>query len=384
MTRKRRSGDASTLRDRLLRWYRENRRDLPWRGTGDPYAIWVSEVMLQQTRVETVLPFYRRFLERFPDVAALARASDDEVLSLWSGLGYYRRARALRDGALAVMERHDGRVPDDPRELQALPGVGRYTAGAISSIAFDREEAILDGNVRRVLSRLFAVGAPAARAERRLWELAGELVRGPRPGDLNQALMELGATVCRPRDPICATCPAGGDCRALALEQIERYPPPRPRPEIVAVRVGVAAVFRAGRVLLERPTQASPLRGTWDLPAIELGPTAPATRALATGLARRHRLEVSVGEAAGSAPHAIMNRRLRLEVHRASLVRGRVAGRVDLRWIAPSELDEVPVSGATRKALGVLAAHQTSHGGRARSRSDSGGAESSSIGARSR
>ena len=203
-------GERRSLRSTLLRWYRKNRRDLPWRRTADPYAVWVSEIMLQQTRVETVLPYYARFLERFPDASRLADATEDDVLASWSGLGYYRRARALHQGARVVMERHDGKLPRDPADLRRLPGVGRYTAGAIASVAFGLPEPILDGNVRRVLARIFAVDGvrlgPAAE-ERELWGLAASLVQGSAPGDLNQALMELGALICTPRAPACPACP---------------------------------------------------------------------------------------------------------------------------------------------------------------------------------
>lgn len=345
---------AGPLRAALLRWFDRNRRDLPWRRTRDPYAIWVSEIMLQQTQVDTALPYYRRFLQRFPDVTRLAAASEEEVLSVWSGLGYYRRARMLREAARAVVEHYGGRLPREVAALKRLPGIGRYTAGAICSMAFDLCEPVLDGNVRRVLSRLFAVdGSVVGRAaeERKLWSIASVLVRGARPGDLNQALMEFGALVCRPRDADCRRCPLRRRCRALALGAVERLPAARPAPPSVTVRVGVAVIRRGGRLLLERPGESNPLRGSWDLPAVELTDGVSLERTLARGLARRHGLSLGRGRAAGRVVHGIMQRRLSLEIQLCGLRRGKVAGRETLRWLDPAALNDAAVSGATRKIL---------------------------------
>src|SRR5262245_791594 len=205
---------APAVRAQVLRWYRRHRRDLPWRRTRDPYAIWVAETMLQQTRSETVQRYFARFLGRFPTVAALARARESAVLTLWSGLGYYSRARHLHRAARRVVAAHEGRVPADPAALRALPGVGRYTAGAIASIAFGRAEPVLDGNVARVLARWFGVrGDPRSSAvQATLWNLATLLVHSRAPGEWNQALMELGATLCTPRHPGCGRCPVRSQC----------------------------------------------------------------------------------------------------------------------------------------------------------------------------
>src|SRR5439155_3428552 len=215
------------LRRRLLAWYRRSRRDLPWRNTRDPYPIWVSEVMLQQTQIATMLPFYQRFIDRFPSVGHLARAREAEVLAHWSGLGYYRRARHLLAAARSVMRRRAGRIPRDEAAFGRLPGVGRYTRGAVLSIAFGLSLPALDGNVARVLSRLWAVphSARDRRGSKALWELATALVPMRSPGDWNQALMELGATVCTPRSPRCAVCPVRGACLAFARDAVGRFPP---------------------------------------------------------------------------------------------------------------------------------------------------------------
>jgi A/G-specific adenine glycosylase len=346
-----------SLRAPLLRWYRRQRRDLPWRRCRDAYGIWVSEIMLQQTQVATVVPYYERFTERFPDVGTLARASEDEVLSLWSGLGYYRRARALHAAAKEIVNRHDGHLPDDVSALKQLPGIGRYTAGAIASIAFDRPEPVLDGNVRRVLARVLAMdgvkSGPGA-MERELWEVAAVLVQGSHPGDLNQGLMELGALVCTPRTPACEACPVASLCQARAEGNPEAYPAARTRKPTVRVRVAVAWVRRGQRLLLERPVSAGPFRGRWDLPAVEVPTDEDGGEALRRAVADRHALEIRPAERAAVASHGIMHRRLRLEVHPCSLRRGRVASNAALRWVDPASLVEVPVSGATHKVIELL------------------------------
>jgi A/G-specific adenine glycosylase len=340
----------------LLRWYRQHRRELPWRSSSDPYAIWVSEIMLQQTQVTTVVPYYERFLERFPNVAALAAADEEEVLARWSGLGYYRRAKSLHRGAQLVVSEFGGQLPETVEELLKLPGIGRYTAGAIGSIAFGLAAPILDGNVRRVLSRRHAIDGDALgnKAEQELlWRLAEELVAGDAPGDLNQALMELGALVCTPRAPDCDRCPWTACCEARIGDAIDRYPVAVKRKPTTKIDVAVALVRRADRVLLERPAAAGPLRGRWDLPAIVVEASDPQGQ-LTRYLAERHQLAVGVGDRLGSANHGILHRRLTLETHKVTLRRGAIASISNsdaLRWIALDELSEAAISGATSKAL---------------------------------
>lgn len=369
------------LRGRLLLWYRRNRRDLPWRRLRDPYAVWVSEVMLQQTRAAAVAPRFDRFLRAFPDVAALASAPEEAVLAAWSGLGYYRRARALRDGARAVMERFGGEVPADAAALRSLPGVGRYTAGAIASIAFGLEQPALDGNVRRVLSRILGRSAGGPAGERELWRAAGDLVRGPDPGDLNQALMDLGATVCLPRAPRCRGCPARRACKARAAGRPEDLPAPHPRKPPVAIRVAVGIVERRGLVLLERRGNGSPFRGDWDLPAVEIGPEEDAGPRLRAEMESRHGLAVRPGRDPARARHAILDRRLAIEAFRCRLVAGPKAHAAASRWVPLAELDGVAVSGATRKILRAASQGRSQGGtqrssGSARRRSVSGSGSS--------
>jgi A/G-specific adenine glycosylase len=309
--------------------------------------------MLQQTRVSAVLPYYERFIQRFPDAGALAEATEEEVLATWSGLGYYRRARSLQAAARRVVEQHDGALPRDVDSLRALPGVGRYTAGAIASIAFDLREPVLDGNVRRVLCRILAGDAD----EERLWDVARKLVDGPRPGDLNQALMELGALVCTPRRPSCERCPLEAPCRARREGRPEDYPRRQKRRATETVRVAVAVVLRGERVLLERPGNTSPLSGAWDLPARRIPAGWTPERVVRKFLFREHGLEARVKQELRDAlSHGIMHRRLSFSVCISVLRRGRVSGEPDLRWLVPAELEQAAVSGATGKVLRYVAA----------------------------
>jgi len=260
--------EVGALRRVLLGHYDLARRDLPWRGETDPYRVWVSEVMLQQTRAETVIPYYRRWLRRFPDVHALAGASLDDVLLAWQGLGYYRRARGLHTGAAIVRERHGGVVPSGYEELRALPGVGAYTAGAVASIAFGASVAAVDGNVKRVLARLLDDAKPSPL---RLAAVAAELVDPVRPGDWNQAFMDLGALLCTPRAPRCGECPLARWCRARAAGTQEARPARRARRTVPSATYACAVVVDGrGRALVVRRPEGGLLAGLWAFPDVAL------------------------------------------------------------------------------------------------------------------
>jgi A/G-specific adenine glycosylase len=294
------------VRAALLSWYRAGHRDLPWRRSGDPYAIWISEIMLQQTRVETVKDYFARFMARFPTPTALAEAPLGDVLELWSGLGYYARARNLHAAAREIAGRYGGAFPAAPEDVRALPGIGPYTAGAILSIAYGQRAPILDGNVIRVLSRVFAVADPIdqAAAKRRLWSLAEALVPPPSgvpssgrndPGDFNQALMELGATVCVPRGPSCLVCPLAAECQARRDGEQERYPVKGKEREVPMVDVVTLVVRHRGSALLARRPAAGLWGGLWEPPTGPIqvedgeGPEAAAARLGREGLGLRVR-----------------------------------------------------------------------------------------------
>jgi A/G-specific adenine glycosylase len=348
---------SKATRRRLLEWYRANRRDLPWRRRRDAYAVWISEAMLQQTRVETVIPYGARFLVRFPDVARLAAAEPDAVLGAWAGLGYYSRARNLQRAARLVVERHGGRLPDTAEALRELPGIGRYTAGAIASIAFDRPEPSVDGNVARVLARLHGIAGDPKRpaVAERLWRHAGALVHGESPGDLNQALMELGALVCTPRAPRCPACPLRRGCAARRAGDPEALPRAARKPAPRALEAVAGLVLRGGRALAVRRPARGLLGGLWELPGGELAPHEPPEAGLRRTLLERTGLAVVASERRGELAHAFTHRRLRLHVFRCDTVAGRVrlAGFDAHRWLAPQALAGLPQASVTRKALGL-------------------------------
>ena len=336
----------------LLLWYRVTRRDLPWRRRRDPWAIWVSEVMLQQTRVEHVLRYYEPFLARFPTVAALAAAPLSEALACWSGLGYYRRVRLLHRAASLIVAA-GGEVPREEAALRALPGVGDYTAAAIASIAFGCAVPVLDGNVARVLCRFLACGddPTRARVRRRLRAAAAALLDGEAPGDSNQALMELGARVCMPREARCEECPLAPSCAARAAGEPLRYPRRRERQPPDRVALMLLLVERGGKLLLfRRDDEATLLAGTWELPWIEEGEDA------GRRLAARYGVGFAVGERVGTVRHAITTRRLRATLHRAqvetkseAVTEGTEAG-----WFAAGELGALPLSSLVHKALALV------------------------------
>jgi A/G-specific adenine glycosylase len=249
-------GELTSFRKQLLAWFRQFQRDLPWRRTRDPYRIWVSEIMLQQTRVAAVIPYYERFLARFPDVRALAEAPQEEVLRLWSGLGYYSRARNLQKAAQQIVVLHNGEFPEDEESILALPGIGSYTGAAILSIAFGAQHAVLDGNVARVLARLGAIRGALRKSHRwqSLQKTAGDLLDPKSPGAWNQAMMELGAMVCTPRAPQCLVCPAAKFCRARELGDSESFPEKRKKPEGVQIVLAAAVLHTpCGQTLLLPP-----------------------------------------------------------------------------------------------------------------------------------
>ena len=262
-----------STRGTLLRFYDTRRRALPWRAQPEPYGVWISEVMLQQTRVDAVLPYYRAWMERFPDLATLARAGVDDVLRAWEGLGYYARARNLHRAALMVRDRFGGELPASAAGLRELPRVGEYTAGAVASIAYGEVVSAVDGNVRRVMARLFDEREPTTSWLR---ERAGALVDPERPGDFNQALMDLGATVCTARAPVCGVCPLAPDCLARRRGAVAECPRPRRRAPLPVVEVGVAVLLRqrAGsglELLLARRAPDGLLGGLWELPGETVG-----------------------------------------------------------------------------------------------------------------
>jgi A/G-specific adenine glycosylase len=353
--------DTMEIRGSLLTWYDEHRRDLPWRAADseapDPYRVWLSEVMLQQTRVETVRGYYERWLARFPTLQSLAAAPLDEVLKAWEGLGYYSRARNFHRAVREVTERYDGRVPDEPEAFRALPGVGRYTAGAVMSIAFARQEPIVDGNVRRVFARLTDEPTPT---DADLWRLAASLVPGERPGDLNQALMELGATVCTPRSPRCPACPVAEFCAARAAGTQEQRPARKAARPLPHEDVAVAVVEHQGRWLLVRRPVDARLGGMWEFPGTVRKPRESTAAAAVRGVRDGLGAEVRAGEAIGTVEHAFSHLRASYHAVRCTWVGGepRAVGWDAWGWAAPDELERYALP-AAQKRIATLAAART-------------------------
>jgi A/G-specific adenine glycosylase len=334
---------------RLIEWYRRTRRRLPWRASKDAYRVWVSEVMLQQTTVAAVIPYYTRFLARFPTLEALAAAREEDVLSLWSGLGYYHRARNLLRGARHVALKHAGRFPKSLEAALAVPGVGLYTASAILSIAYRVPLPVVDGNVRRVLARLHALRGPRWQKDGPFYNLAEELLDVSAPGEFNQALMELGATVCTPRRPACPACPLRTACQAFARGLQEELPESKKRRDSVAVTVAAALIEKGGKLLLVRRPEGRLLSRMWELP--QTGLDQQGTPDLAHELRARHGLIVERGPLVAKARHAITYRKIQVLGYRSRLTRRLPADPERFRWATPAELQTLPVSSLTRKLV---------------------------------
>lgn len=335
------------IRRNLLRWYDQTQRDLPWRHTCDPYKIWIAETMLQQTQVKTVLPYYHRFIKAFPTIEALDRASKEEVLALWSGLGYYRRAENLKKAARKIVRDHDEQIPREFNALCALPGVGPYTAGALMSIAFNQAYPALDGNARRVLVRLFA-----PKREKDLREVGRELVSPSRPGDFNQALMELGATTCLAKDPRCPTCPVARLCAAKKSGHFDLMRLSLGMKEINNIDWPLALIEKNRKILLRRRPPGGILGGLWELPGGERKKGESVRAALArhlNGLAEQMGPHSQIGEFR----HSITYRRIRVPLF--AFVRSN-SNKIRLphsswRWFLPSSLERYPLSSLSLKAV---------------------------------
>jgi len=311
--------DAEVAASSLVSWYAVHARDLPWRRRVDPYRVLVSEIMLQQTTVETVIPYYEAFLAAFPSVRDLAGAEVGEVLALWSGLGYYRRARSLHAAAGVIVRELKGIVPERPEDLLALPGIGRYTASAIRAIAYHKEALALDGNLRRVLARWTGYRGDPARAEgdRILTEAGMALVRRGDPSALNQALMDVGATICSPLAPRCLLCPLAETCRARRLGIVDSIPPPRIGPDPIPIHLAAVVLKDRGSVLLQE-RRGRLMQGMWEFPMIAVGAGETAATAIRRAM-RRLKIRID-GDllAAGSVTHAITRHRMRIDLYEGS------------------------------------------------------------------
>jgi A/G-specific adenine glycosylase len=343
----------------LLAWYKRHQRSLPWRETSDPYRIWISEIMLQQTQVDTVIPYYRRFFKTFPDVRKLAAAPLQDVLKAWENLGYYSRARNIHSASRIMVDKFGGRIPNTPEEIKTLPGIGQYSAGAILSIAYGQALPAVDGNVRRILSRVFAIRKPvdAPREQKILFDLAATLVPAKRPGDFNQALMDLGATICKAKNPNCSICPLASICRAWLTDLQNSLPVTRKAPAIPR-RQAVAAVIRnpEGLLLVVQRPATGLLASLWKLPGgfVEDGENMESS--LRRSVKKELGIFIRVVKKLASVDHAYTHFRIKLHTYESILLKGepKALGCQEWRWATPSDLNKLPLSKIDRMVIAVL------------------------------
>jgi A/G-specific adenine glycosylase len=348
-----------TITRPLLRWFDRVARDLPWRRTRDPYAIWVSEIMLQQTQAATVEPYYERFLRRFPTIQRLAQARLDTVLKLWEGLGYYSRARSAHKAAREIVARHDGRLPRTKDDLLRLPGIGAYTAGAIASIAFGLREPVLDGNVTRVFCRVFRIRANPKQAavQKELWRIAEGLLPVKRVGDFNQALMELGSEVCLPRTPHCGECPLSKVCQARLRGEANLLPVRGPKKAIPSYTIAVGVIYdRCGRILIDKRKPHGLLGGLWEFPGGKKERAESLEAALRREVREELGIRIRVKRPLVVVDHAYSHFRVRLHAFECVHVSGapQCAACDEVKWVWPQSLGRYAFPAANHKIIQAL------------------------------
>lgn len=352
----------------MRRWHARHGRELPWRAAGDPYRVWISEIMLQQTTVAAVVPYYERFLERFPDLQTLAAADEQEVLRSWEGLGYYSRARNIHKTARRLVDEYDSRFPPDINTLQSLPGIGRYTAGAIASFAFNLPAPIVEANTQRLYCRLIGYdGEPrSATGQRVLWEFAASLVPKHRPGEFNQALMDLGATVCVPNDPACAQCPVRWCCVALREGRQREIPRLNGAVAMTAVTEASIAVRKKDAYLLRQRGETERWAGLWDFPRFEISGqeakqlTAAQLTALSDKVLNQTGVQPGTPTHLTTIKHTVTRYRITLHCLHAEYESGRLRRSVaSMRWVPPRDFDQFPLSVTGRKLAARIAAKFT-------------------------
>lgn len=337
----------------MLRWYNSRTRSLPWREQPEPYAVWIAEIMAQQTRLESMLPYYKRWMKRFPNIKSLANSNEQDVLNLWEGLGYYSRACNLRRAAKSVVKDHAGRLPADLKSLRSLPGVGPYTAGAIASLAFGLDTPAVDGNAIRVLARVFNVKLPAdsSAGKKRFWELAAEHLPPGRAAEYNQALMDLGAQICTPRNPKCAVCPLAAECSAKVLGIQEQLPVKTAAKETPLREFAAAVIHQRGQVLLVQRPANGLLGGMWEFPNTVLSSPGRAKGGLRRSLRNEFDFNFPIDKRLGVYEHAYSHFRARLQVYDCPLngKRPKANARRVQRWLKPSALSKLPMGKLDRQ-----------------------------------
>ncbi len=354
------AGIKNLLGRKLLAWYKHHQRSLPWRKTNDPYRIWISEIMLQQTQVNTVIPYYQRFIKSFPNVRTLAVAPLPDVLKAWENMGYYSRARNIHAASRIIVKQWGGRIPDKLEEIKMIPGIGKYTAGAILSIAYGQAVPAVDGNVRRILCRLFAIRKPAddPREQKKLRDLAALLVPAKHSGEFNQGLMDLGATVCKAKNPDCSRCPLSGLCRAK-LHDLQNILPTTRKTPTIPHRQAAAAVIRNSDDLLlvvQRPARGL-LASLWKLPGGFIEDVEKTGSLLRCNVKEELNISIRVGRYLASVDHVYSHFRLTLQAYNCRLLKGNPEALAcqNWRWATPVQLKKLPMSNIDRKILAEIA-----------------------------
>ena len=355
MTKLSSSESYQEFRNALLKWFKKHQREMPWRGINDPYKIWVSEVMLQQTQVKKVVDYYERFIERFPNVQTLAAAPLQDVLKVWEGLGYYARARNLHKAAQVIVNEYGGIIPTDYATFRKLPGVGDYSAAAVLSIAFNAPYAAVDGNIKRVLSRLFLIDAPINDAStlKVFQQQADELLDSEEPGLFNQAMMELGATVCRPMSPTCLVCPVNLFCAAFQTARQDEFPIRLKREKVPEHHMVAGVIYKGSEVLIvQRPLEGL-LGGLWEFPNGQIAENETAEQACLRLLADVVNISVSDLKYLTRVKHAFTHFKIVVDVYECDYQSGEVVlnGPIDAKWVKLSELKNYPLPRATHKFL---------------------------------
>jgi len=349
----------------LLAWYQTQARVLPWRNHHDPYAIWISEIMLQQTRVDTVIPYFERWMTAFPDVKTLATAEEQQVLKLWEGLGYYSRARNIHKAAKIIFENLDGKIPDKRKDLEKIPGIGKYTSAAIASMAFGKDEATLDGNIRRVLARLYDVNLPAqsTEGETLLWKLAEENLPHGKAGDYNQAWMDLGASICLPRNPRCLLCPLRLHCKAFAAGTQEERPILAPKQKTPHYTVTAAVIHQNSHVLLAQRPPEGLLGGLWEFPGGKQEKGETLEEALKREIQEELDCQIEVGEKIGVYNHAFTHFKITLHAFHCQLLdsQPKALEASQILWLSLDKLTDYPMGKVDRKIAKQLQKQNKEH-----------------------
>ena len=353
-----RSTRYKRIQEALIAWFAANARDLPWRRTSDPYAIWISEIMLQQTRVQTAIPYYERFLKRFPTVEKLARARLDTVLRHWEGLGYYSRARNLHRAAREIVARFSGRVPQTAAELRSLPGIGAYTAGAIASIAFDQPEPIVDGNVERVLCRVFRICEPPkdTAVHKKIWSIAEDLLPREEVGQFNQALMDLGSEICTPRNPRCEDCPLRRLCEAQLHGEQDLLPVRIPKKPLPRYNVVVGIIYKGGRILIDKRKPKGLLGGLWEFPGGKVRTGESLQAALRREVREELVIRVRVKRPLTVVDHTYSHFHVRIHAFECTYISGRPQCITcdDVKWVRLQDLGRYAFPAANRRIIAAL------------------------------